>query len=44
MMPEALVLTYPYPSKEYLLDTGVSTDGAGAVLSKCLEGQEQVVA
>jgi phage anti-repressor protein len=43
-MTEALVLAYRHPGVEYIVDTDASADGAGAVLSQCLGGQERVVA
>jgi hypothetical protein len=44
LMTEAPVLAYPQPGVEYIVDTDASADGAGAVLSQCLGGEERVVA
>ena len=40
LMIQAPVLAYPQPGIEYILDTDASADGAGAVLSQYLEGEE----
>ena len=41
---ESPVLAYPDYSKEFLLDTDASLDGAGAVLSQIQDGEERVIA
>ena len=44
LLIEAPVLTYPDPSRQYILDTDASNEAAGAVLSQMVEGVECVVA
>ena len=44
LLTEAPVLTYPDPSKSYILDTDASNEAAGAVLSQEVNGEERVVA
>ena len=44
LLMEAPVLTYPDPSKPYILDTDASNEAAGAVLSQETDGEERVVA
>ena len=44
LLMEASVLTYPDPSRQYILDTDASSEAAGAVLSQIVEGEECVVA
>ena len=44
LLIEAPVLTYPDPSRQYILDTDASNEAAGAVLSQMVEGEERVVA
>ena len=44
LLIEAPVLTYPDPSRQYILDTDASNEAAGAVLSQIVEGEERVVA
>ena len=41
---EAPVLTYPYPSRQYNLDTDASNKTAGSVLSQMVAGEKCVVA
>ena len=43
-MMEAPVLTYPDPSRPYILDTDASNEAAGGVLSQEVDGVERVVA
>ena len=43
LLMEAPVLTYPDPSRQYILDTDPSNEAAGAVLSQMVEGEECVV-
>ena len=43
-MTDTPVLTYPDPSRAYILDTDASNDAAGAVLSQEVDGEEKVVA
>lgn len=43
-MVKAPVLAYPDALAGYVLDTHASANGAGAMLSHSLEGQERVVA
>ena len=38
------MLTYPDPSRKYILDTDASNEAAGAVLSQMVDGEERVVA
>jgi len=40
----ALILAYPDPAKEYILDTDASDHNVGAVLSQVQNGREVVVA
>ena len=42
LLVEAPVLTYPDPSRQYILDTDASNEAAGAVLSQMVEGEECV--
>ena len=42
LLIEAPVLTYPDPSRQYILDTDASNEAAGAVLSQMVEGEERV--
>ena len=44
LLIEAPVLTYPDPSRQYILDTDASNEAAGAVLSQMVDGEERVVA
>ena len=44
LLTNAPVLTYPDPTKPYILDTDASNEAAGAVLSQEIDGQEHVVA
>ena len=44
LLIEAPVLTYPDPSRQYILDTDASNKTAGAVLSQIVKGEECVVA
>ena len=44
LLIKAPVLTYPDPSRQYILDTNASNEAAGAVLSQMVEGEERVVA
>ena len=44
LLVEAPVLTYPYPSRQYILDTDASNEAAGAVLSQMVKGEECVIA
>ena len=44
LLIEAPMLTYPDPSRQYILDTDASNEAAGAVLSQMVEGEERVVA
>ncbi|GFV79700.1 retrovirus-related Pol polyprotein from transposon opus [Trichonephila clavipes] len=48
MLKEALtsspILIYPQPDKPFILDTDVSNESVGAVLSQEIDGQERVVA
>ena len=44
LLVEAHVLTYPDPSRQYILDTDASNKTAGAVLLQMVEGKECVVA
>ena len=37
-------MTYPDPTKPYILDTDASNEAAGAVLSQEVDGEERVVA
>ena len=41
---ESPVLAYPDYSKEFIVDTDASLDGAGAVLSQIQDGEERVIA
>ena len=43
-MVEAPILTYPDPSRPYILDTDASNEAAGGVLSQEVDGEEKVVA
>ena len=38
LLIEAPVLTYPDPSRQYILDTAASNEAAGAVLSQMVDG------
>ena len=44
LLIEASVLTYPEPSRQYILDTDASNKAAGAALLQMVEGIEWVVA
>ena len=44
LLTTAPVLTYPDPSRPYILDTDASNEAAGAVLSQEVDGEERVVA
>ena len=44
LLEEAPVLTYPDPSRQYILDTDASNEAAGAVLLQIVKGEECVVA
>ena len=44
LLIEAPVLTYPDPSRQYILNTDASNEAAGDVLSQMVEGEECVVA
>ena len=44
LLIEAPVVTYPDPSRQYIMDTDASNEAAGAVLSQMVEGEECVVA
>ena len=37
------MLTYPDPSRQYILNTDASNEAAGAVLSQMVEGEEHLV-
>ena len=42
LLIEAPVLTYPDPSRQYILDTDASNEAAGAVLSQMVDGSTNV--
>ena len=44
LLIETTKLTYPDPSRQYILDTEASNEAAGAVLSQMVEGEKQVMA
>ena len=44
LLTEAPILTYPDPSRPYILDTDASNEAAGGVLSQEVDGEERVVA
>jgi len=41
---EAPILAYPYPTKEYIMDTDASDHSVGAILSQVQGGSDVVVA